>query len=842
MKQPLNTAWLVLFVCATLALVRCAKEDPKLISNEDAVIQAKTALEIGYGDGDSMSSVTTSLTLPTTGIGNNGEGNGVGITWISSNSDIISVSEIDDRDRNLIGTVTRLRDMNTEVTLTATLTKGGASDTKEFILTVIITDAGAVEQAMRSLEISYGDGDSDARVTKDITLPTELNGVIIAWESEPIGIVSTAEATLGEVTRPNDMDTVVTLTATLTKGGARNTKKFPLFTVIISVDGQAVKDAKSSLAIGYSAGDDVDHVIGDITLPTEWEGVTIFWTAQPRGIVSTAEATLGEVTRPNGMDTEVRLTATLRKGSARDTKEFMPTVLTVPATDAIAVTRAKERLKITYSSGDSDAGVKEDLTLLTEGLDGVSISWTAEPTGIVSTAEATLGEVTRPGNMHTVVTLTATLTKGTGTEMVSDTKEFTLTVLADNPRLINIESIAQLIAMRHDPDGNGMVDADEDGMVDETAQTAYGKAFPGLDTAIAWEGYELMVDLDLDPELPGGSDWTPQSNIATNFEGNGYTISNMTIRVSGEKRSFFSNIGSGGHVRNLNLRDVSVNGHQRNGGLAGLNAGTVTSCSTTGRITTSGWFNGGLVGENTGTIMASYSEVAITGRGNETAGLVGFNRGKITASYATGNVTGGGRSTGGLVGDNIGTITASYATGDVTATGTRSRHGGLVGFSRNMGAVIKASYATGNVKGVAQNEVGGLVGRNDSDSTITASYSTGTVTGAGSDVGGLVGKNDGTVTASYFDSTTSGITTGERAKTTSQLQTPKEYGTGTAIYSAWNIDVDNGFARGVDNGSAAGDATADDPWDFGTSSQYPVLKVDFDGDGTAGAAEFGSQR
>ena len=40
----------------------------------------------------------------------------------------------------------------------------------------------------------------------------------------------------------------------------------------------------------------------------------------------------------------------------------------------------------------------------------------------------------------------------------------------------------------------------------------------------------------------------------------------------------------------------------------------------------------------------------------------------------------------------------------------------------------------------------------------------------------------------------------------------------------------------------AGDASADDPWEFGTSSQYPALKVDFDGNGTATAGEFGSQR
>ncbi len=33
----------------------------------------------------------------------------------------------------------------------------------------------------------------------------------------------------------------------------------------------------------------------------------------------------------------------------------------------------------------------------------------------------------------------------------------------------------------------------------------------------------------------------------------------------------------------------------------------------------------------------------------------------------------------------------------------------------------------------------------------------------------------------------------------------------------------------------------DDPWDFGTSSQYPVLSVDFDGNDSATWQEFGYQ-
>ena len=55
-------------------------------------------------------------------------------------------------------------------------------------------------------------------------------------------------------------------------------------------------------------------------------------------------------------------------------------------------------------------------------------------------------------------------------------------------------------------------------------------------------------------------------------------------------------------------------------------------------------------------------------------------------------------------------------------------------------------------------------------------------------------------------------------KTTSELQTPTAYGTGVSIYAGWNLDVDN-----ADGGNDTATGT-DVPWDFGTSSQYPILK------------------
>ena len=174
------------------------------------------------------------------------------------------------------------------------------------------------------------------------------------------------------------------------------------------------------------------------------------------------------------------------------------------------------------------------------------------------------------------------------------------------------------------------------------------------------------------------------------------------------------------------------------------------------------------------------------------------------------------------MGSSSGPISACYATGN--ASGGFS--GGLVGL--NSGA-ISACYATGNASGASN--VGGLVG--SSSGPISACYATGNASGT-RNVGGLVGS--GTATNSYFDSSVSNRPASDsHAKTTTELQTPTAYGTGTDIYANWNIDVDN---ADTDDDPATG---TDDPWDFGTDMQYPALQVDFDRDGTASVAEFGNQ-
>ena len=99
-------------------------------------------------------------------------------------------------------------------------------------------------------------------MTQDITLATTgANGVSISWASTPTGIVSGS----GVVTRTSGMDVAATLTATLTKGSASDTKKFTLIVIdadrsvfadrhVIEVDPQRVGKTIPTQVYGLTSG------------------------------------------------------------------------------------------------------------------------------------------------------------------------------------------------------------------------------------------------------------------------------------------------------------------------------------------------------------------------------------------------------------------------------------------------------------------------------------------------------------------------------------------------------------------------------------------------------------
>ena len=452
----------------------------------------------------------------------------------------------------------------------------------------------------------------------------------------------------------------------------------------------------------------------------------------------------------------------------------------------------------------------------------------------------------------------------------------------DDDGLIAIATLAQLDAVRHDLDGDGAATAAAYAAAFPLPAAGMGCPASGC------RGYELTADLDFDQNgdgritaadaayWNGGAGWVPIGQGADRaadrhfnaaLQGNGHAITHLFIhRSARDYVGLFLTVGGRARVEGLALRDVQVWGRRFVGGLAGENRGViadgvvsgrvtgsadrvgglignnygriltssatatvvgesavggllgfngtrndVVACAASGTVTASGGAGGGLVGYNhSGMITASRATGSVTASGNAIGGLTGpsGSKGAVTLSYATGTVTSNGDGVGGLVGLNEvrGRIAASYATGDVTASSS-AVVGGLVG--ENRGGAITASYARGGVAGRAR--VGGLVGLTRGG-TIASSYARGAVSGRTSQVGGLVGDapNSPVITASYWDVTASGQATsrGGAGHTTQELQTPTAY---AGLYAAWNVDVD-------------GHPGADDPWAFGTNSQYPVLR------------------
>jgi hypothetical protein len=333
---------------------------------------------------------------------------------------------------------------------------------------------------------------------------------------------------------------------------------------------------------------------------------------------------------------------------------------------------------------------------------------------------------------------------------------------ADDDGLIEVSNLSQLDAMRFDLDGDGATD-----------DAAYVVAFPNAVAgkgcpAAGCTGYELITDLDFDTNGNG------QADSGDNYwdVGKGW----IPIWNDGEPFDHADNLPWVGYFdgNNHTISNLYVKRFFSNSGLFGV----IGPGSRVERV--------GLLSAN------------VQGSRN-TGGLVGQNNGgAIGSSYVTGKITGG-AWTGGLVGENNrGTVTGSYFVGTVSgSTGV----GGLVGANRD--GQIANSYATGRVSG-DYSRVGGIVGQNFGN--VVTSYATAHVAGPAvvSEVGGLLGYESefsGTTSHSYWDTQTSRQSNSANGvgKTTAELQSPTD---NTGIYAEWNPDY----------------------WDFGTTSQYPVLK------------------
>lgn len=303
-------------------------------------------LAIGYADGDSASSVTSSLVLPSDGK------YGEVITWQSSNDSIV----------NSYGIVTR-GDDDARVTLTAVVTLDGNTAKRSFDITVKSRisaeekNAAIVAQDKAELEIQYAPGDSQSSVTASLTLAEMgANGSAIVWTSSNEDIITS----YGAVTRP-ESDTQVKLTALILRTGAQDTKEF---TVTVKgeskqsaavgqntpADEEIVNKVLSALTIVYSNGDSAQSVTNSLTLASEGaEGTVIEWVSSQPAVVTA----YGGVVRQT-RDVSVTLTATAVKGNVSRSKTF--TVLVKAAAQIPVNPDNGQEEEIKQSAGSDASG------------------------------------------------------------------------------------------------------------------------------------------------------------------------------------------------------------------------------------------------------------------------------------------------------------------------------------------------------------------------------------------------------------------------------------------------------------------------------------------------------
>jgi GH43 family beta-xylosidase len=176
-----------------------AQVQQRYYAGADASV-VKAALETDAKALSVPATTIADLTLPATGT------EGSQITWSTSDAKHLGAD----------GTVTRPEGDDAKVTLTATLTLGGTSITRDFEVKVLSQDPNN-DVALAADAFKLGLSVASA----DITLVNEVDGVRVAWSSSaPDTLSETGRVTRGDAARE------VTLTATFSLGAASSTREY----------------------------------------------------------------------------------------------------------------------------------------------------------------------------------------------------------------------------------------------------------------------------------------------------------------------------------------------------------------------------------------------------------------------------------------------------------------------------------------------------------------------------------------------------------------------------------------------------------------------------------------
>lgn len=242
---------------------------------------------------------------------------------------------------------------------------------------------------------------------------------------------------------------------------------------------------------------------------------------------------------------------------------------------------------------------------------------------------------------------------------------------------------------------------------------------------------KLTADIDV-----SGSDFKGISYFAGTFDGGSHIISGFNIDYKGSDFGFFRYIAESGFITNLNISgSINVTGSQENiGGIAGVNKGVINESSFSGKVNAS-TATGAIAGYNheNAKIVSCTSDADILAT-NQTGGIAGVNDGLISSCTSKSRVNTqeldttldiGGvdvgtlnltqnvidrNDMGGIAGESTGIISDCVNYGKIGFAHTGYNVGGIAG--KQSGKVITCSNG-GEIYG--RKDVGGIVGQAEPD-------------------------------------------------------------------------------------------------------------------------------
>ncbi len=229
--------------------------------------------------------------------------------------------------------------------------------------------------------------------------------------------------------------------------------------------------------------------------------------------------------------------------------------------------------------------------------------------------------------------------------------------------------------------------------------------------------FELVNDINMQDFDFRGIGLSSNTAFRGKFNGNGYTIYNLTIKTDEIRSGLFGVANDGAEIKSLTLLNCNIQGYDYVAGLVGYGRNIkLENCKVQGIIRSSHDAVGGLVGF----LMNSYVNDCVT-----------------DVDIMNNNLVGYGNAYGGLIGSATDCeISRCYSISNIKGS---AHLGGLIGSVTS--SVINNSYAYSNING--SHRIGGLIGGLHDNNTLNNCYSISKIIGTLRDYGSFVGYSTG---------------------------------------------------------------------------------------------------